>query len=294
MLQSYSESVAHGTLVNRHTQAKLYVTFSVYYGFPALAPTSTDLCMYTQFLKNSFNAPTSVKNYLSGVKTWIAEHGGDSSPFASFEYHQLFSGLTKRSNHVPMRAAPLTLDHVRTIALFLDTTPAIPLSAKPCLLIGFGTFLRVGNLLSPTMSSWRGVHTLRARDIWLSDKGLHVSVHSTKTKTDPSPVTTILRYEDDPLMCPALAWFKYQWRIKPWILGPAFLTDSGFPLTPRHLVGFMRIALQQAKDIDSARVSMHSLCRGAVQAAFRLGQSFNQIKERGMWNSDSGFAPYLA
>lgn len=68
MMDSYSDSVTPGTLSNRATQAKLYVTFSVLYNFEPLTPISTDLCMYLQFLKNSFSAPTTIKNYLS--KTW--------------------------------------------------------------------------------------------------------------------------------------------------------------------------------------------------------------------------------
>lgn len=290
---SYHDSVARGTLANRLTQAKLYVTFSVYYGFAPLFPSSTDLCMYLQFLKNSYSAPTTIKNYLSGARTWLAEHGGDTSSFLSFEYHQLVSSLTKRSHHVPQRAAPLTPSHLRIIVDFLDATPGVPLGAKPCVLIGFHTFLRGGNLLSPTMSSWGGPHTICARDIWLSDEGLVVQVRSTKTKSDPSPVTSIIPWQDDPVMCPVAAWLRYQQRIKPWILGPAFLTDSGLPLTPRHLVGFMRLALQGVPDLDPARVSMHSLRRGAAQTAAHSGLDINSIKERGMWRSDSGLAPYL-
>lgn len=293
MIGSYSDSVAPGTLVNRFTQAKLYVTFSVYYGFDPLSPSSTDVCLYTQFLKNSFSAPTTIKNYLSGVKTWLGEHGGDLSSFSSFEFHQLSSGLAKRSRHVPQRAAPLTWAHLRIIANFLDTTPGVPLSAKPCLLIGFHTFLRAGNLLSPTISSWGGAHTIRTKDISLSDEGIHISVCSTKTKTDPSAVTTVIPWLSDHLFCPATSWFKYQQRVKPWTLGPAFLTDAGLPLTARHLVGFMRLALKDVKDIDPARVSMHSLRRGAAQAAALDGLSIASIKERGMWKSDSGVAPYL-
>lgn len=272
----------------------MYVTFSLYYQFDPLRPTTTDLCMYTQFLKNSFAAPTTVKNYLSGAKTWLSEHGGDASPYLSFEYHQLSTGVSKRSQHVPLRAAPLTPQHIRAIAEFLDKTPGVPLSAKPCLLVGYHTLLRAGNLLSPSIASWGGPHTIYARDITLSDNGLLIKVHSTKTKSDPSPVTALIPWQSDQLLCPAMAWFKYQQHVKPWILGPAFLTDTGLPLTARHLVGFMRLALSNTNDIDPSRVSMHSLRRGAAQAALLNGSNLSTIKELGMWKSDSGLAPYLA
>lgn len=293
MISAYSDSVSPGTLANRFTQAKLYVTFSVYYGFDPLLPDSTDLCMYVQFLRNSYPAPTTVKNYLSGAKTWISEHGGRTLPFTSFEYNQLATGVSKRSTHVPSRAAPLTWAHIRLIVNFFDATPAIPLSAKPCILIGFFTFLRSRNLLSPTMSTWGGPHTISVKDIVVTNEGLRIMVFSTKTKSDPSPVTTLVPWQDDPALCPVSSWLKYQHRIKPWIIGPAFLTDSGLPLTPRHLVGFIRLALRNCKDIDPARVSMHSLRRGAAQSALAAGSDLSSIKNMGMWKSDSGLAPYL-
>lgn len=249
---------------------------------------------YTQYLKNSQFAPTSVKNYLSGAKTWIAEHGGDSGPFLSFEFQQLYAGISKRSEHSPRRAAPLTPDHLRTIALFLDSTPSAPRGAKPCILLGYFTFLRSSNLLSPSMSSWGGPHTISAQDIHLSDEGVTITVRSTKTKSASKPVATTIPWHPDPVICPARAWMRYFHQVRPWILGPAFLTDNRQPLTARHLVGFMRLALQNCHDIIPARVSMHSLRRGAVQHATSTGLSIEQIKERGMWRSDSGVSPYLS
>lgn len=164
MLGSYQDSIAPGTAANRLTQAKTYLSFAVIYRINYLFPTSTDICMYIQYLKNSFPSPATVRNYLSGARTWLAEHGGSTSSFSSFEYHQLISGVVRRSLHVPRRAAPLTWDHITRIVAFLDNTPSIPLSAKPCLLIGYFTLLRSGNLLSPTISAWGGAHTLAAKD----------------------------------------------------------------------------------------------------------------------------------
>lgn len=243
MMASYHDSISVGTANNRFTQAKSYVTFAVCYQFDPLRPSSTDLCMYIQFLKNSKLAPTSIKNYLSGAKTWLAEHGGTLEAFISFEYQQMYGGITKRSQHVPRRAAPLSPDHINIIVRFLDNCPGAPKAAKPCILIGYHTFLRSSNLLSPTMSSWGGPHTVMARDIRLSEEGLVIAVHSTKTKSSSTPVHTVIPWHQDSAICPALAWMSYVENIRPWILGPAFLTDDHRSLTARHLVGFMRLAV---------------------------------------------------
>lgn len=293
MIDSYSTSIAPGTAQNRLTQAKTYITFAVIYHFNPLNPTSSQLCMYIQYLKNSFSAPTTVKKYLSGARTWMGEHGGDLTPFSSLEYHQLATGLTKRSTHQPRRAEPLHWAHIETFVSFLDSTLGVPSAVKPCILVGYHTFLRSSNLLSPTMSTWGGAHTLYARDLSLSDSGLEITVRSTKTKFDASPLSSTIPWSADSHLCPALAWFKYVSKIQPWPLGPAFLTDDRVPLTARHVVGFMRLALRDSKDIDPAKVSLHSLRRGATQSAVQQGVSLDLIKHRGMWRSNSGIAPYL-
>lgn len=293
MLTTYSESLAPGTTANRLTQAKTFITFAVLYGFNPLQPTSTQICMYIQYLKNSFRSPTTVKNYISGARSWMGEHGGDLSSFSSVEYGRLSSSLTKRSQHVPSRAVPLNWTHVKTIIDFLDSTPGIPSAVKPCILIGYHTFLRSSNLLSPTLSDWGGPHSLSAQDLTLMDPGLEITVHSTKTKTDSVPVKSLIPWAADQKYCSASAWLKYVSMVRPWSLGPAFLRDDHLPLTARHVVGFMRLALKDCTDINSAKISMHSLRRGATQSAVLDGVPHEVIKHKGMWRSDSGIAPYL-
>lgn len=293
MLDSYASSIAPGTARNRLTQAKAYLKFALLYQVPVLHPSVTQVCMFIQFLTNSFTAPTTVRNYLSGAKTWIIEHGGDDSPFSSLISQQLSRRLSKTSSHVPTRAEPLLWHHVKYIVDFMGTVPNVPLAAKPCILIAFHTFLRASNLLSPSTGIWGGPHTLLAKHLRLSDKGLHVTVLTTKTKSSPVPISTIIPWNNDPVYCPAQAWFRYFTARRPCPVGPAFVTDDHLPLTPRHIVGLMRLALQDVRDINIEKVTLHSLRRGAVHHAKNLGISNERIMERGMWSSKSGLAPYL-
>lgn len=293
MISSYTSSIAPGTADNRQTQAKTFLKFALYYGVPVLCPSIQHICMYVQYLSNSFAAPTLVKNYLSGARSWIVEHGGDTSSFNSPVTAQLVSGLNKRSQHVPVRAEPLFWEHIRHIVDFLRQVPNVPLSVKPCLLIGYHTFLRSSNLLSPSTGVWGGPHTLLAKHIRLSDKGLHISVSTTKTKYHPAPVSMVIPWNNDPVYFPAQAWLRYVTARRPCPIGPAFVTDDHRPLTPRHIVGFMSLALENFPGISAERVTFHSLRRGAAQQAKALGISLENIMERGMWKSRSGVAPYL-
>lgn len=293
MLDSYKDSVAPGTLNNRMRQAKSFVKFSVLYNFDPLQPTDTHLCMYAQFLKNSHSSPQSVKNYLSGAKTWVAEHGGLTQPFLSRDLDQLTKGFVKNSNHVPMRAAPLNVNHLFMIAEYVQANPFVPRSVLPCIIIGFKCFLRSSNLLSPSTDSWGGPHTLLSRDITLLKDSLLISIRSTKSKSDNRPEIFSLEKELDSRLCPVRLWTEYVRAVNPWAYGPAFLTNDLRPLTARHVVVAMRAALDAATDLDPGRVSLHSLRRGAAQDALEKGLPLPQIKTLGLWKSDSGIKPYL-
>lgn len=293
MLSSYADSVAPGTAANRARQAKSYVKFNVLYNFNSFAPTISQLCMYAQYLFNTHASPQTVKNYMSGAKTWVLEHTGDVFNFDSHDVQQLVKGFVKKSTHIPSRAYPLSVSNVLTIAHFVNCNPTVPKSVLPCIVIGFKCLLRSSNLLSPTMDTWGGPHTLLARNIKICEQGLVVSILSTKTKWDSSATDILLPSDPGSPLCPVRLWSDYYDAIKPWYLGPAFLTDSYLPLTARHVVGVMRAALANEKELDAGRVSMHSLRRGAAQEAAANDIPLQQIMTAGMWGSTSGVKPYL-
>lgn len=76
MLKTYSHALALGTYLNRSKQAYTYVKFAVLYNVDYLSPSPTHVCMYAQYLANKFASVSSVKNYMSGARTWILDHGG--------------------------------------------------------------------------------------------------------------------------------------------------------------------------------------------------------------------------
>lgn len=294
MQASYASSLAPGTLANRNKQAKDYLTFALLYRVPYLSPSVTHVCMYAQRLANKHAAPTSVKNYLSGAKTWVTEHSGAFQAFESPELARLVKGFVKNSSHVPVRAFPLSARHIRTICDFLDASEEAPLGAKPAILIGFSCFLRGSNLLSPTMLEWGGPHTLAALDIKESAQGLAIYIRSTKTRCAQTGLSFIIPPGTNSRYCPLAAWRRYKAAVRPWPLGPAFLNHNNLPLTPRQLVGLMRLALAGESDVTPSQVSMHSLRRGATHTAVDNGLSMDTIQVRGTWRSRSSMGPYLA
>lgn len=294
MLASYSSSLAPGTVANRQKQAAVYIKFAIMYRVPLLHPSLTQVCMFGQHLANLHAAPGSLKNYISGAKSWISDHHGSIQPFLAPQFAQLIKGFIKKSKHVPSRAQPILPHHLRAICLLLDSTPSAPPAAKPALLIGYACFLRTSNILSPTMSQWGGPHTLVAGDIQIHHDGLQILVRSTKTRSPSQGIKFFIPYEHSPDLCPVRAWIIYKSLVRPWALGPAFIHINGLPLTGPQLVKLMRLALKNFDDIIPSKVSMHSIRRGATQSAAEQGAPLEEIMARGTWSSISGISPYLA
>lgn len=268
-------------MLNRSRQARVYLKFAAHYNVTCLQPSITHAAMFVKFLGNSFTSPNSVKNYLSGAKTWISHHGGN---FASFEAPVTLSvlkWLIKVSPHVPSPAPPLTPSLLHSVILFFDSHSFIPVAFKAALLLGYTCMLRASNLLSPSISAWGGPHTLLARDVLPSPTGLNVVIRSSKILSGVRPTILEVRVVPDSPLCPVAAWYGYKKAINPSPSGPAFLLNNRAPLTPLPLIKVVRLALKKAWVPNFSEFSLHSLRRGAAQAAEAQGAPISDIMSHG-------------
>lgn len=248
--------------------------------------------MFTQYLANSFSSPASIKNAISGAKTWISNHLGQAKAFDSPSVQELLKKFTKDSNHVPKPALPITEVELDIITRYIDSNPVIDCAVKPCILLSFYCMLRASNVISPSLSQWGGAHTLRVSDIILNQYGLLVIIRSTKTLNSPKPHSIQVLPSQVTHMCPVRAWARYVTAVKPPGNGPAFMLQNHRPLTVGPVVSVIRAALVSAGYVDCNRYSMHSFRRGSVQVAERLGVPHADIMEHGLWRSRSGLDYY--
>lgn len=285
--------MAPGTAANRARQAKVYVHFALMYKVNYLSPSRLHAAMYVQYLANTYKAISTVKNYVSGARYWIIHHRGDDSSFASFYVTSVVKYNASKSTHVPFKAPPLTVNHLAIVSKFFDSNPNIPPVFKAALLIGYACFLRSSNLLSPTVQQWGGPHTLSVSDILSVPNGLVVCIRSSKTIRIGKPVLLSVFPVSKTLCCPVAAWHRYLAISRPAVSGPAFMINSVTPLTARPLVNFIRLALQAAGEPLYNRFSLHSIRRGAAQAAQKAGADRLSLKHHGTWASDTGLNAYL-
>lgn len=292
MLHSYQAAAAPGTHMNRNRQAKLFLKFALVYNVNYLNPSPIEAAWYVQFLANTYKSVTTVKNYVSGAKTWISQHNGNPSAFANSQVQEVVKGVSKKSEHIPSPAFPLTPQHVRVICQFLDKYSVKALPVKAAILIAFTCFLRASNLVTSSISDWDGPHTLKVRDIHVVDSKLNVVINSSKTISPGSPVILEVQSVPDKNMCPVHTWCRYLSIFKPRHSGPAFVLPSGLPLTTKPIVTLMRLALKNHGVPQHNSVSMHSLRRGGTQAAQDMGASDSELKLHGTWRSDKGLKAY--
>lgn len=291
-IQTFNSALTPGTRANRHKQAEYYLTFCVKFNVHYLFPTILNVSMYVQWLANNLSSPSSLKNYLSGAKSWVSEHRGDITSFLSSEVAQMIKSVTKHTKHVVRRAAPIFLSHLSIICSYCDYHLMVPLAVKPCILLGHALYLRASNLVSPSMDVWGGPHTLRVKDVSAFNDKLVVRISSSKTRVKPVVVTVHVNSSSQ--LCPVRAWTHYVNVVSPPFFGPAFIVQPGRSLTAKLVVTVMRQALTYDSSIDVTQVSMHSLRRGAAQSAASSGMSTDEIMSAGGWASESGLNPYLS
>lgn len=97
-------SLAPGTLKNKANQARLYIKFCLAYNISYLHPTILDVALFTRFLGNSFTSTATIKNYLSGAKSWVTHHRGDYHAFGSPESGDVLRHIAATNNHIPTPA----------------------------------------------------------------------------------------------------------------------------------------------------------------------------------------------
>lgn len=98
---------------------------------------SSSVTMYARFLGNSFNAPATLKNYLSGAKLWVEHHLGDARAFLAHPQADVLKRPPFSLNHVVNRAYPLNTSELQVISSYFDSSSDVPPAFKACVLLAY-------------------------------------------------------------------------------------------------------------------------------------------------------------
>ena len=285
MQASYSAAFAPGTHQNRTRQTRAYLTYMVAHNRPVYNPTDLDILLYTQFLANSLKSPATVRNYISGAKTFLQQQGTSVAPFMSPFLLNLFKGITRLSTHTPIPAPVIDLPRLKCMCDVLTAMDHEADTARTAILLGFTTLLRQSNLLPATVSGQE--HCIRRRDCVVEDDTLWVTINSTKTIFDPAKRVIIPVAASPSKYCPVAAWLRYTLRVPLDPDAPALMLSPVVPLTPQKLNAYMRTTLAMLALPEASKVTVHSLRRSGAQAAAANGASREHLMIHGTWASSA-------
>ena len=97
-----------GTWVNKRAQLEECVRYLSQHGRHADSPDSYDVLSYFLHLQTKFLSPNTVKNYLSGARTWVLSLSGSAEAFDCYHLSILKRGLDAALNHTPSQAPPVS------------------------------------------------------------------------------------------------------------------------------------------------------------------------------------------
>ena len=249
--------------------------------------------MYVQHLANIHKNVRSVKNYVSGAKSFVRNANGNITPFDSYVLVNLIKGVARLSFHVPSRPPTLSPLDVCTCADDLAALGPGGVVARAALLFGVATFLRQSNFVAGPAST--AGHLLTRGDLQFHPGGLHVTVRSTKTIWDARDAVVIpVAAAPRSPYCPVMA-CRHALRLAPApMTAPVFLWPG--TLTPVHasqLLNMLRTVLRRRAHPAWAKITIHSLRHDGATMALGCGATLPEIMDHGTWRSRAvcGYLP---
>jgi galactose-1-phosphate uridylyltransferase len=143
---------AKGSFSNLRTQVRCFFSFCVYFDRTPLPADSNTIYGFVQFISRSM-VPSTVRNYLSGVKSLHMFHGLPYPHCEDFLLRLELRGISRLNPHVPVRAIPVTPSVLRFFRQHMDHTASIHCAVWACALTLFRTMARLGSILPDNRAS---------------------------------------------------------------------------------------------------------------------------------------------
>ncbi len=181
MVQRYKNgkkvAFAEGTCINLTIQWKSFLSFCFYFNMPWLPTNADTLTLYAQFLRITFNATSSITNYICEVKMLHSLTNTPSPAFQAQELKLAFRGLSRLNPHCPKQASPITSHILSEILAQLDLSNLDNMVFWTLCLIAFFTFARKSNLVQSGAKKTQ----LLKQDVKVGSWGVLITFNWTKT-----------------------------------------------------------------------------------------------------------------
>ena len=171
-----------GTFKNLKTQLNTYLLFCEHFNRLAFPIDQETLCGYACFLAEHFKSSGSVRNYLSGIKTWTVLLKFDVEEFYSPALKMTLSGVEKLNTYIPKIRLPLEPAHLYSIYKVLDLSSIQNTVFWALLLIGFYGMLRKSQFANNSRNTFNPKEQLTRGDFQFTHEGLIINIQWSKTR----------------------------------------------------------------------------------------------------------------
>ena len=261
------------------------------YSFNVFNPDLLSVLLYIQLLGNSYS-PGTVKNCISGGKTFLEDRGYDVTVFSSRIVRNMLTGIEKLSNHIPKSAPVLGIKVVKQVCDVLRLLSIEGKIAADVLLFGTVTFLRQSNFVFTSTGCIQ--HIVKRKDLIFEGNTMWVNVPSTKTLSQSQSVSIPVHRIPGSTYCPVNACIEAMRLVPSSPDNPIFLCPRTFSaLTAFQVTRLLRVALFILQHEDAGRATIHSTRHTGAAGCAAAGVDEDDVRKHGTWKTGASrvYAP---
>ena len=297
--QFYSATYADSTKRTYASQRNKYITFCTSMGYAPTPATTDTICRYVAHLDNTGHKASTIPQYINIIAIMHKDAGLPNPIQGNWQIRSLLKGVQRLKGELPDQKLPVDQNILCKIHSCLNPFNSLDMTFWAVCLVAFFSFVRMGNLLLSSASSFDPATHLCFSDITFTKWGTLLILRWSKTiqfrerllqvplpkvsKSPLCPTTALVRAH---ALCAGLGRH-----------GPAFCYTD--PCTYKITVLTYKTFLDKFRSCltrlgyDAQLYATHSFRRGGAAFAFQCGLPPELIKAQGDWKSDA-YLSYLS
>lgn len=286
VMYAVTHSRAPGTLSNRDTHVRNYLSYCFDLGIDPVLITEFEALAYIEYLAGLLSSPKSIQNYLGGVKNFLQRRHVTNSPFTeSYWVKQELDFHARRKDHQVKKMLPLTPWQVRKLLTFSYQSGV---DAQIRLAFSFMYYLsfRQSEVAPHSQEKFNHQKNITRQEVGNVDNFLWIHQKWSKTlQLFDQERDLYLPRAPDPMVCPltfldkALKELPTRFAHQPLVVFRDYSAMN---------CAFLTVCLRRGVatlGMDPSLYSLHSFRRSAPTNAFKAGVSADQIQRFGGWAS---------
>jgi len=245
------------------------------------------LQLYAQFLSRSFKSVSSIRNYISGIRTVHQLLGYGLDNINSFILNLTLKGIKRLNPHCVKQAAPISPLILSQIYGTLDFSCSEDIVYWCLFVFAFFLLARKSNLVPSSKSDVKKNHCLFRKNVQYSGDNLVVCMNWSKTiQFGERKLWTPLLNLGDSILCPVKAFKNLCKVVHHEPDQPLFILENKSVITYNKFHKKLRYCIKKI-GLSPMDFSSHSFRRGFATFAFNENISSDQIQLLGDWKSDA-------